>query len=41
VLGVSPGTVKSRLYYALRALRNQLGPALRESGCYRVGARAA
>lgn len=30
MLGISPGTVKSRLYYALRALRNQLTPALRE-----------
>jgi RNA polymerase sigma-70 factor, ECF subfamily len=40
VLGVSPGTVKSRLCYALRALRSQLGPALREPG-YRVDARTA
>jgi RNA polymerase sigma-70 factor, ECF subfamily len=29
VLGISPGTVKSRLHYALRALRRQLPPALR------------
>jgi RNA polymerase sigma-70 factor, ECF subfamily len=29
MLGISPGTVKSRLYYALRALRKQLTPALR------------
>jgi RNA polymerase sigma-70 factor, ECF subfamily len=41
ILGISPGTVKSRLYYALRALRKQLTPALREPGCYPVGARAA
>ena len=38
LLGVSPGTIKSRLYYALRALRRQLAPALKEPG-YRVGAR--
>lgn len=30
MLGISSGTVKSRLYYALRALRSQLTPALRE-----------
>ena len=30
ILGISPGTVKSRLHYALRALRKQLTPAL---GC--------
>ena len=41
MLGISPGTVKSRLYYGLRALRNQLTPALREPGCYRAGARTA
>jgi RNA polymerase sigma-70 factor, ECF subfamily len=28
MLGISPGTVKSRLHYGLRALRKQLGPAL-------------
>jgi RNA polymerase sigma-70 factor (ECF subfamily) len=28
MLGVSPGTVKSRLYYAIRALRDQLTPVL-------------
>jgi RNA polymerase sigma-70 factor (ECF subfamily) len=28
LLGVSPGTIKSRLYYAVRALRDQLTPAL-------------
>jgi RNA polymerase sigma-70 factor (ECF subfamily) len=27
ILGISPGTVKSRLHYAVRALRNQLAPA--------------
>jgi RNA polymerase sigma-70 factor (ECF subfamily) len=27
-LGIAPGTVKSRLHYALRALRKQLAPAL-------------
>jgi len=30
VLGVPPGTVKSRSYYALRALRSALGPAMNE-----------
>jgi len=30
-LGISPGTVKSRLYYGVRALRNRLTPALREA----------
>jgi RNA polymerase sigma-70 factor, ECF subfamily len=28
MLGVSPGTIKSRLYYAIRALRDQLSPVL-------------
>jgi RNA polymerase sigma-70 factor (ECF subfamily) len=28
ILGISPGTVKSRVHYALRALRKQLAPAL-------------
>ncbi len=28
MLGISPGTVKSRLYYAIRALRDQLAPVL-------------
>jgi RNA polymerase sigma-70 factor (ECF subfamily) len=28
MLGVSPGTIKSRLYYAIRALRDQLTPVL-------------
>jgi len=28
MLGISPGTVKSRLYYAMRALRDQLTPAI-------------
>jgi RNA polymerase sigma-70 factor, ECF subfamily len=36
MLGISPGTVKSRLYYAVRALRNQLTPALREPDCQRA-----
>jgi RNA polymerase sigma-70 factor, ECF subfamily len=36
VLGISPGTVKSRLHYALRALRSQLTPAFREPDCSRV-----
>jgi RNA polymerase sigma-70 factor (ECF subfamily) len=36
MLGISPGTVKSRLFYALRALRSQLTPASQESGCYRA-----
>jgi RNA polymerase sigma-70 factor (ECF subfamily) len=39
LLGVSPGTIKSRLYYALRALRSQLAPALREPGRHEIGAR--
>jgi RNA polymerase sigma-70 factor (ECF subfamily) len=41
MLGISSGTVKSRLYYALRALRNQLTPALREPGHYPARARTA
>jgi len=41
LLGISPGTVKSRLYYALRALRDQLTPALREPGRDRASARTA
>jgi RNA polymerase sigma-70 factor, ECF subfamily len=40
-LDISPGTVKSRLYYGLRALRNQLTPALREPGRHRAGASTA
>jgi len=30
MLGISSGTIKSRLYYGLRALRGKLTPALRE-----------
>jgi RNA polymerase sigma-70 factor, ECF subfamily len=41
LLGISPGTVKSRLYYGVRGLRNQLTPALRQPGRYRAGASTA
>jgi RNA polymerase sigma-70 factor, ECF subfamily len=40
-LGVSPGTVKSRVYYALRALRNELLSSQLEAGGYQATARAA